>query len=129
MSVKTLTRTALFAAAAVALGGAVATVTPAAAAQLETLTSDSWKRGYTFDEGQYVRQVIVDDAQQTAGTTVRVETSDAWQPGFTKDDDGDYTRLTVVPAQSDAAAPQTAEVFNSWQPGTLKDGNSYVRFN
>lgn len=128
MSVKTLTRTALFAAAAVALGGAVASVTPAAAAQVETLTSDSWKPGYTFDEGQYVRQVIVDDAQQTAGTTVRVETSDAWRPGFTNDE-GSYTRLTVVPGNADAAAPQTAEVFDSWQPGTLKDGNSYVRFN
>ena len=128
MSVKTLTRTALFAAAAVALGGAVATVTSAQAAQLETLTSDTWKPGYTHEDGQYVRQVIVDKAP-TSTTTLRVETTDAWKPGFTMDGDGSYTRLTVVQDPAATQAPQTAEVFNTWQPGTLKDGNSYVRFN
>ncbi|EKV27372.1 hypothetical protein C882_1874 [Caenispirillum salinarum AK4] len=112
--------------AALAVGAALAGAAPAAAAtQLQTEVSDTWKPGFQRDDdGRYVRHMVV--PRDTAPRQVtRIETRDAWAPGFQSTGDGDFQRL--VPHSQNGQGSATISKRDTWAPGYRNDMGDYVR--
>lgn len=108
------------------LTASLAIAAPAAAMEMETLVSDTWKPGYTKDDGdKYVRHAIVQRPE--SGQVTVIERRDTSAPGYFNDGDGSYYRV-VEAERPDPAQTASVETRDTWAPGFRNsDDGSYTR--
>lgn len=121
-------RFATIAAAAITAVGA--TFVSIGAAQAEDagriLTSNTWKPGYTKDDGNTYVRFEHGSTGDAARQVTAIEQRDTWAPGFENNGEGSYQR--IVSRTEGSPAIQVAEQRrDTWAPGYLKDDSGYVR--
>lgn len=112
------------AAAAIAIGAAVlagSTVSAQAGEHMKTLTSHTWKPGFTKDGNHFVKFVMVEDTG--AGTTTGIESRSTWAVGFQQSGDGHYSRTVTRQAGRQPSLIAKVERRSTWAPGFSHDGD------